>query len=266
MNKAVICIGIVLLLGGTVYAQSGGQHPGSQFPGYPGAPVQNYYQPVRVRGPEGTKIAFSIDGKFVERKSEPAAVGLLVGGDYRMRITNIPLHAGKEVFPSVKIIARTFPPAGKELEFPILIELTQEDLEAAMDGKFVTRVIYLEDSKAAMPIRGDLGTQTTTEVVGGIDPIDVAATLGQPVAIIRLGGRIPDRHSHAAFFFGCPPWAAFDKTPSERYEISLFQNTKTGPAVRRPSPAPMISAPMSPVESGMPAPVLIGQPPSLPIQ
>jgi hypothetical protein len=218
----IFCSIFSVLFGAVLYAQ----HPGAQFPGYPGAPVQGYYQAVKIRGPEGTQVALSVDEKFIQRQTMPYAVGLLVGSDYRLRITDIPFQPGKEVFPTVKIIARTYPPQGLELEYPIQIDITQEDIELALDGKFVTRVIYLENPQTAMPIRGDLGTQISTDTVPGADPIAVAATMGQPVAVVRIGGRIPNTLGAAdpMFFLGSPPWTAFDKTPEGRYEMTLYQS------------------------------------------
>ncbi|MDR2115186.1 MAG: hypothetical protein LBP87_02270, partial [Planctomycetaceae bacterium] len=194
---------------------------------YQGSSVQCYYQPVKIRGPEGTKIALPIDDHFVQRQTTPYAVGLIVGNDYRLRITDIPFQAGREVFPTVKIIARTYPPHGLELEFPIQIDITQEDIELALDGKFVTRIIYLENPQTAMPIRGDFGTQISTDISAGFDPMAVAAAMGQPVAIVRIGGRIPNTFgaTNSMFFHGSPSWLAFDKTPSNRYEITRYQNT-----------------------------------------
>ncbi|MDR1963622.1 MAG: hypothetical protein LBQ50_07565 [Planctomycetaceae bacterium] len=240
--KVFYTITIIAFLSVTVlYAQQ----PGVRVPGYPGVPatpasgfsvsaipVPGYYQPVKIRAPEGTRIALSIDQKFVQRQTTPYAVGLLVGSDYRLRITDIPFQPGREIFPTVKIIARTYPPQGLELEYPIQIDITQEDIELALDGKFVTRVIYLENPQTAMPVRGDLGTPISTDVSGAVDPIVAAATMGQPVAIVRMGGRIPNTLgvTDPAFFLGSPSWMLFDKTPAGRYEMTRYQNTPPYPA------------------------------------
>lgn len=249
-------VSIVLLYGETLF----GQYAGA----YPGTPVEHYYQPVRLQGPDGTKVAFAISGRFVERPRMPHAVGLLVGADYRVRITDIPLHPGKELFPSVKVIGRTFPPHGRELEFPIVIDITQEDLELALQGRFITRVVYLEDPRAAVPIRGDVGTQPSVDVVGADDPVRVAASLGQPVAIVRLGGRIPSPEALAgkdpSFYHGCPPWMAADKTASGRDELTLYRNTfsSPSPAPFQAIPAPVMEQAREPVT---PIPVRIGSQP-----
>jgi hypothetical protein len=200
--------------------------PSGNPPDNPYAPVPQYYQPVKINTPEGTKITLAVDEKFVQRQTSPYALGLLIGSDYRLRITDIPFQPGREVFPTVKIITRTYPPQGLELEFPVRIDITQEDLELALEGKFVTRVIYLENPLTAMPVRGDFDTQISTDVSGGVNPITVAETMGQPVAVVRIGGRIPNTLgvTDPAFFHGSPSWIAFDKTPSNRYEMTRYQS------------------------------------------
>lgn len=223
------------------------QHPGfsdfSQGLGFPGAPIHGYFQPVKILGPEGSKVALAANNRFVERDTTPLTIGLMIGPDYRMRITNIPHHLGKEVFPSVKIIGRTYPPRGHELEFPIPIEISLEDIELALDGKFITRVVYLESPNNALPIRGDV-TSPITNIVNG-DPINVAMELGQPIAIVRIGGRIPQfAGGDMSFFLGCPPWQAFNKTPAGYYEMSLFQNLALVQPISQVIPRISLSSPL----------------------
>lgn len=231
MGKTTVwtVIAVIVLFGNALLcAQQPAVPPapsGHFMPGYPGAPVREYFQPVKIITPEGTNLALAAGNAFVQRRTTPHAVGLRPGDDYRLRITDIPFYPGKEVFPTLKIIARTFPPRGLELEFPILIEITAEDIELALNGKFVTRVVYLENPQVALPVQGGPDAPLSTDAAQGADPMDVAATFGQPVAIVRLGGRIPNPIGSVdpAFFHGSPTWLAFDKTPSGRFEITRFQ-------------------------------------------
>jgi hypothetical protein len=52
-------------------------------------------------------------------------------------------------------------------------------------------------------------TQPWFDVGGGRDPLAVADGLGRPVAILRMGGRVPDQGNDPGFFFGSPPWFAY---------------------------------------------------------
>ena len=198
----------------TVFAQQTHQlYPSGMPPGAIGVgaavapPIRGYYQPVKVILPEGCRISFAENGAFDNVSETESLVGLLVGNVYRFRITQLPYYAGVELYPSVELIDRTYAPAGKELEFPLEIELTQEDLELAAQGRFVVRIVYLEDPFTALPTKGEEKVKLTHEAASGQNPLDMAAGLGRPMAIVRIGSRIIDDRTgfDPAFFFGSPP-------------------------------------------------------------
>jgi hypothetical protein len=177
-----------------------------------GGPLLGYFQPVEVRAPSGVSISLAEEGVFAEPNPAPLKVGLLIGQVYRIRVTDIPLQPGMEVFPTIEVVDRLYTPQGREQRFPIVIELTKEDLRFSVEGKFVTRVIYLEDPRSALPISEDPDRQTWFEAPPGADPLAVADQLGRPMAILRMGARLPDYTTgpDPSFLFGCPPL--------ERYE------------------------------------------------
>ena len=203
MKSYASIIGLVLL-SGIVSAQQ------VFHTGLPSEPVRGYFQPVQIRTPEGTTLACVAAGQFSERLPSPLQAGMLIGCDYRLRIADIPFNPGKELFPTVTLLARTYPPQGKELEFPIIINLTLEDLELALAGRYIIRVIYLENPNTALPIQTGDGEQLSHDIQSG-DPVAAAATQGLPVAIVRIGGRIPPQNAPSGllspeFCFGSPPW------------------------------------------------------------
>lgn len=175
-----------------------------------GGPLPGYFQPVEIKVPPGALVSLAVDGFFDPAQRTPRRAGMLIGSVYRMRVTHIPHRTGVEVFPSVELIDRIYPPAGRNFQFPIPIELTQNDLELAAGGKFVTRVIYLEDPRRALPAEELRGEQDWFEAAAGDDPLAIADGLGRPVAILRLGGRLPSRAgADRAFLFGSPPLMLF---------------------------------------------------------
>jgi hypothetical protein len=137
--------------------------------------------------------------------------GMLIGAVYRLRVMRIPLHEGIEVFPTIEVIDRLYPPASQVWRFPIPIELTQQDLELAMVGKFVTRVIYLENPEIAVPVPQDPTEQHWFDIASGENPLEVADRFGRPVAILRIGGRLPidPLQPDPAFLFNSPPALRF---------------------------------------------------------
>ncbi len=175
-----------------------------------GGPLTGFYQPVEIKAPPGALISLAVDHHFDPLQSAPRKVGFLIGAVYRLRVTNIRLAEGVEVFPTIEIIDRLYAPADQQRRFAIPIDITEEDLKLASDGKFVTRVIYLEDPQQALPARDNPQSQTWFEAAPGQDPLAIADGLGRPVAILRLGGRLPDQGEmpDAGFFYGSPPFVA----------------------------------------------------------
>ena len=156
-----------------------------------GGPLRGYFQPVEIKVPPGAEISLAGGDPHPAEGAESLLAGMLIGQVYRARVTRIPLHLGEEVFPSVELIDRLYPPPHLAARFPIPIEITQDDLEAALDGKYVVRVVYLEDPRFALPVRQEPGRPSWFDVEPGEDPLQTADALGRPVAIVRMGGRVP---------------------------------------------------------------------------
>ena len=173
-----------------------------------GGPLPGFFQPVEIKVPTGAQVSLTVDSQFDQPQANARKAGMLIGAVYRMRVTHIRMAEGAEVFPTVEVVDRIYAPIGQELRFPIPIDITEEDLKLALAGKFVTRVIYLEDPRHALPAREVNKSQNWFEAAPGQDPLAVADGLGRPVAILRLGGRLPDQGNDPFFFFGSPPFMA----------------------------------------------------------
>jgi len=170
-----------------------------------GGPLHGYFQPVEIRVPGGAQVAVAADGTF-QQAAKVVKVAMLVAPVYRLRVTQIQNHEGEEVYPTIEVIDRLYPPPGQAARFPIPVHITQQDLELALGGRFVTRVIYLEDPERALPVATDETEMNWFEAPAGQDPLAVADGLGRPVAILRIGSRVPETvEPDERFLFGCPP-------------------------------------------------------------
>ena len=156
-----------------------------------GGPLPGYFQPVEIKVPAGAKISLAESAQSARGGSASVLAGLLIGPVYRLGVTQIPFHVGAEVYPTIEVIDRLYPPPRQAPRFPIPIEITQNDLELALDGRFVVRVIYVEDPRSALPITSDRDHPDWFDVEPGDDPLKMADALGRPVAIVRMGGRLP---------------------------------------------------------------------------
>jgi hypothetical protein len=169
---------------------------------------QPYFQPVRFSGPEGSEFALPEAGQVAN--SEPKLMaGLMVGAIYRFRVTGIPGAPGAEVYPTVELLGRTFPPPGLATRYPIPINISETDLQSALEGNLVTRVIYLEDPQSATPLARDIDDSRPIDVMAEQDAMAVADSLGRPIAIVRIGSMSPPNNAalEPQFYFGFPAWA-----------------------------------------------------------
>ena len=175
-------------------------------------PPPVYYQPVKFQGPQGVRFSLAQYGSFSEGESELMA-GLMIGQVYRFRVTGIPRQAGAELYPTIEMIDRTYPPPGLATTYPIPINLDEEDLLSALEGRLVTRVIYLEDPQTATPLAEGPNGPTPIDVPEYQDPLEIAELRGRTMAILRIGSLAPPRAEvlQAQFFFGHPTWAPIFK-------------------------------------------------------
>ncbi|MBS0211030.1 MAG: hypothetical protein JSS27_18960 [Planctomycetes bacterium] len=232
-----------------------------------GGPVAGYFQPVAVTAEQaGVQIAPASQGAFMDSRPAPLEVGLLVGAVYRFRVTNIPDFVGQEVFPTIEVIDRLYAPIGAEKRFPIPIELTAEDLELAISGHFITRVIYVEDPTTALPMATHKDHPSWFDAGPGANPLLEADKLGRPVAILRLGGRLPDDRTgpDMMFLYNCPPFILINRGSLTTQPLDLAQPAANPSGVTpvahqapiQPSPA----GPVATISDNLPRPMAPAQP------
>jgi hypothetical protein len=209
-----------------------------------GGPLPGFFQPVEIKAPPGALISLAVSDQFEGAQPAPRKAGMLIGAVYRLRVTNIRMAPGVEVFPTIEPIDRLYAPPDQQRRFAIPIDITEEDLKLAADGKFVIRVIYLEDPRQALPARDNPQSQNWFEVAPGQDPLAIADGLGRPVAILRLGGRLPDQNetAEASFFFGSPPFVSLPSDPPQakqnrRRPAEVLPLPPARPIGARPAPS-----------------------------
>ncbi len=144
-------------------------------------------QPVEIRGPEGLLMAIETAEGWSMLRPGPLRMGLVVGQPYRLRIGGIPGRDGEELFPSVRVLAKLAAPPGMAWRFPVEIVIDEDDLESAATGGHVRRIVYAScESEQPDPVPAGW-----FDVKPGDDALEVARTLGDPVAEVVLGNRQP---------------------------------------------------------------------------
>jgi len=144
-------------------------------------------QPVEIRGPEGLLMAIETAEGWSMLRPAPLRIGLVVGQPYRLRIGGIPGRDGEELFPSVRVLAKLAAPPGMAWRFPVEIVIDEDDLESAATGGHVRRIVYAScESEQPDPVPAGW-----FDVKPGDDALEVARTLGDPVAEVVIGNRQP---------------------------------------------------------------------------
>ena len=77
-------------------------------------------------------------------------------------------------------------------DYPAPVVFSREDIDRALAGAFITKVVYLEhpDQASAAVSRPDQPFEM--EVEPGHDPVNAARSVGRPMLIVRFGGREQD--------------------------------------------------------------------------
>jgi hypothetical protein len=177
-------------------------------------PSECYYtQPIRIELPGSGSMGVFVPGSSAyggaalqsltlsANNSYQIAVG--VGHTYRMRIADMQISPGAELYPSIEALDRLHPPAALKHDFPIPVVITEKEIEHALAGKLVTKVIYLEQPQLAAPRSLDeTDTYRTVTLPNRTNLLAEADLRGRPLLILRLGSRRPAPNSNNAGFFG----------------------------------------------------------------
>jgi len=165
-------------------------------------PTAGYYQPIRIQLPSTGKVRFFTGrGANDPALDAPSAVGVAAGHTYRFQITNMPEFPGIELFPSLEILDHLHPPTGLADRFPIPVRFLDDEIEAALRGRMITKVVYLEQPQRASSIDIRLPDAVAT-LPANENVLAEADRLGRPLLIIRLGARQPSPHRSNARFLG----------------------------------------------------------------
>lgn len=166
-------------------------------------------QPVRFQLPENT-IVGTWQGSWIDCDQADPTVATSVGPIYQIRIRGAFRVRTFELYPSLEMVSCLNPPADLQLRFPVPVTISEEDIEQVLDGKLVTKVIYVENPETALPYRQLCnGHQAYFDVSDIEDPFRTASRLGRPIAILRLGTRHPSDEEMSAASGAAIPLTVF---------------------------------------------------------
>jgi uncharacterized repeat protein (TIGR01451 family) len=199
MNLRPACLLGLALLAGPAVAQC---PPGACAIAPPPVPAHPPHPPatrgpspllyVRFSGAPGLRVTFYQGRQPPRTYDAPAVVGVRPGYTYRVQLGNLPNHPGVSLFPTLEVYGSLhLGPKHNAGQFPLPLPLTEMDIASALAGNLVTKVIYLEDPDRAIPTATQPGELLETQVLHERDLMREARARGRPIAIYRLGGRVP---------------------------------------------------------------------------
>ena len=169
-----------------------------------GRGVPPYFQPIRIELPStGTVTVYSGGSHASSAQPVPAQAGFLVGRSYRIKISDMPEFPGVELYPTIEVLDRLHPPAGKKQQFPIVLQITRQEIEFAITDRLVSKVVYLERPQTALPRPLDRSARVE-EMKADENLLAEADRMGRPMLLVRLGGRTPTTQEAAFFGRGFP--------------------------------------------------------------
>jgi uncharacterized repeat protein (TIGR01451 family) len=148
---------------------------------------------ARVIAPKGVRVAVYPGSPIARIYETPTLLGMRPGYSYRLELSNLPYHPGRTLYPEVEIRGTLVPrPGMKYMDWPVPLVFKQGDIERALAGSMITKMIYLEDPEKAIPAQFGLHDPVEIPADSEEQAYKDAVASGRLVAVLRLGSRKPD--------------------------------------------------------------------------
>jgi uncharacterized repeat protein (TIGR01451 family) len=157
---------------------------------HPAKPIPSPLLYVRFVGLPAARATYYPGTPTGHELEAGSVVGLRPGYIYRVKIGNIAGHPDWAIYPTLEVRGTLQLPAQlRAANYPTPIPISQEDVERALAGVLLTKVIYLEHPEKARPVATRPDQPLETPLRPSVNLLDEARALGRPVLIVRLGGR-----------------------------------------------------------------------------
>ncbi|MBY0523311.1 MAG: DUF11 domain-containing protein [Gemmataceae bacterium] len=144
---------------------------------------------TRIYGPTGSKATFFQCGDAREFDT-PVSIGLRPGYVYRFKLSGFERYPNLALYPTFEVIGTLkMPPPLLGANFPVPVNFTQEDIDKALNGVFITKVFVLEDPEKAPAVQTKPEQPLESEVRNEREIMAAARERGRPLLIVRFGER-----------------------------------------------------------------------------
>jgi uncharacterized repeat protein (TIGR01451 family) len=142
--------------------------------------------------PKGVRVTAFPGSNLAKMYDAPVIMALRPGYVFRFELTNLPYNPGRALYPEVEVRGTLVPRPGlRYMDYPIPLVFSLADIERALRGALVTKVIYLEDPEKAIPAQTQPDYPIETPDDSEREALKNARENGRLMAIVRLGDRRP---------------------------------------------------------------------------
>ncbi len=148
---------------------------------------------VRTVIPEGTTITAMPGSPGAKAHGNAVTFGFRPGYAYRLKLDQLPDFPNEALYPVLEVRGSIVPrPGMKYMEYAAPLNITKEDIQRALAGALITKVIYLEDPARAIPSSGTPERPIEIRSDDEREAFQEASENGRIVAVLRLGDRKPE--------------------------------------------------------------------------
>ncbi|MCE9562790.1 MAG: DUF11 domain-containing protein [Planctomycetes bacterium] len=147
---------------------------------------------AKFLAPKGVRVTAFPGSPLGRMFDVPTVLGLRPGFVYRFALGNLPGEPGKTLYPEVELRGVLVPrPGMKYMDYPIPLLFSPSDIDRALSGNLITKVIYLEDPEKAIP--AEASADAPIEIPEDTEKLALKAAFdnGRLMAIVRIGNRKP---------------------------------------------------------------------------
>ena len=140
---------------------------------------------VRFTAPAGAHVTVYSSVTSPREFDVPVTVGFRPGYIYRVELSHLPEHPGVALYPTLEVRGTLqLPPKQRAADYPAPVVLTIDDIQQALAGVLVTKVIYLEHPDRALPQATRPDEALEIELPRGQDLLCEARERGRPMAVV----------------------------------------------------------------------------------
>ncbi|MGL4423784.1 MAG: hypothetical protein ACRCZF_24230, partial [Gemmataceae bacterium] len=147
---------------------------------------------TKIIGPTGSRITLVPGTGNARMFGDNVTVGYRPGYIYRAELSGLP-NTSEVLYPEFEVRGSLVPRNGMNYtDHPTPVVFSSSDIQKAVNGALVVKVIFLEDPQAALPIATS-ANQPLEETMDTMEQaVKSARDFGRLVMIVRLGNRKPD--------------------------------------------------------------------------